>query len=292
MSSECALSEPRLPPELEHRIFHIAALAHPRWIPALMLLARRIKFCVEPILYRVVLLTAPSADTLQEQDNLGLPTFARDAVEKRSHNLRHVKHLLIDGGFVQEKLQSWLLAYTGVTNLYARDPSFTQCLHQYPISHNRCPCTLCHHHPGPLFLTVTHLELLVFDELLTCEQENVASICRNISLIPRLTHIALNLPPDSLLLHAALCANTRLQCIVFLSSRPHESPLMNDDRFVAIHEAVPYDLDWLHGAMFRKDFWSLADDFLAEKRAGTIDLSQYRIRHGGNFDFIKLMDND
>ncbi|KAJ6505174.1 hypothetical protein C8R45DRAFT_971934, partial [Mycena sanguinolenta] len=137
--------------------------------------------------------------------------------------------------------------------------------------------------PFPLLFTVTHLELLAFGI------ESVPLVCRNISLIPRLTHIALNQTLDSLLSHATLCANTHLQCIVFLSpgASLDGSPLIDDDRFVCIDEGAHYHDDWLNGTVFGEDYWALADTFLAARRAGTIDRSRYHITNKGNLHRVR-----
>ncbi|KAJ7887124.1 hypothetical protein B0H14DRAFT_2696630 [Mycena olivaceomarginata] len=57
---------PKLPPELECTIFEIAALARPKMIPSLILVAHRVKHWVEPLLYRVIMVvprTRPSSST-------------------------------------------------------------------------------------------------------------------------------------------------------------------------------------------------------------------------------------
>ncbi|KAJ6495176.1 hypothetical protein C8R45DRAFT_986295 [Mycena sanguinolenta] len=289
MSNAFALSGPRLPRELEHRAFQIAALAHPRRIPILMLVARRVKVWIEPLMYRVVFLRAT---TIGEPDNLGLPFFAADALEQRSHLwLQHVRYLLIDDAFVQGKaLQSWLLACTSVTNLCAllrcssailsAVSSFTNI--QYLTIDVRVLCgrTL------PFLFTVTHLDLLHFGGV---GQDDVTRMVRNISLMPRLTHIALNSRLDELLSHAALCAIAKLQCIVFFNAVAPlaVSPLLDDPRSVCIDDGGTYYTDWLRAAVFGEDYWSFADAFLAARQAGTIDRSQYHIINGKDFQFMK-----
>ncbi|KAF7368012.1 hypothetical protein MSAN_00867000 [Mycena sanguinolenta] len=289
MSNQFALTEPRLPPELEHKIFQMVALARPKCIPSLMLVARRVKFWVEPLLYRVVFLDTPP---LPEQDNLGLPIFAPEAVKQISHNcLRQVRHLLIYAGFVGEQLQSWLLACTGVTNLCAMFlctpdilppiSGFTNIKYLTIDVRALCGTTL----PLPLFLTVTHLELLSY----TIAGELVDCVLQNISLIPNLTHIAINPHLDELLSHPALCANAQLQCIIFFSTVIHldGSPLLDDTRFVCIDDGQSYYADWLCGAVFGQTYWSFADEFLAARRAGTIDRSRNCIVNGKDFEFVK-----
>ncbi|KAJ6505180.1 hypothetical protein C8R45DRAFT_1209027 [Mycena sanguinolenta] len=278
MASESDDREPRLPPELERRIFEIAALAQPIWIPSLMLVARRLKLWVEPLLYRVVFLK--DTGTLRDLD---LPTFAADALEQRPPNyFCYVRHLFIDEAFVKRPaLMSWLLAWTGVTNLYACFncapdilPSISSLANiQYLTIDVRALCSTTV--PFPLFLTITHLELFDFTR---AAEESADCICHNISLIPQLTHLALNHLQYSLS-HAALCGHTQLQCIVFWSPwrSLNGSPLRDDSRFVCIDGELDYSGDWLNGAVFGQDYWALADAFIAARRAGTINRSRYRI---------------
>ncbi|KAJ7339007.1 hypothetical protein DFH08DRAFT_964061 [Mycena albidolilacea] len=75
--------------------------------------------------------------------------------------------------------------------------------------------------------------------------------------------------------HAAISADTRLHCIVFLGSQPavaDTSPLSMDSRFVCVQQTLDYRLDWLQGAVSGEDYWALADAFIAARRAGKADL--------------------
>ncbi|KAF7368048.1 hypothetical protein MSAN_00870700 [Mycena sanguinolenta] len=278
MGSDFALRDPRLPPELERKVFKIAGLARPTGIPALMPVARRVKGWVEPLLYRVVLLADAS---MNELHNLALPIVTVDALEKRPHTcLQHVRSLFINGKLVGEnKLENWLLACTGVTNLYAQFlctpkilPSlsgFTNIRYLTIDFRALCGPTV----PLPLFLTVTHLELLDFTN--ECKGKSADRLCQNLSFIPCLTHIAFNMYLDTLASHAAVCAMAQLQCIVFLSiwESFDGSPLLDDSRFVCIKDdsELGYYSDWLYGVVFGEDYWTFAEAFLAARRAGTID---------------------
>ncbi|KAF7367992.1 hypothetical protein MSAN_00864900 [Mycena sanguinolenta] len=287
MSIECALDEPRLPPELEHKIFKIAALARPIGIRTLMLVAKRVKFWVEPVLYRVVYLNSPS---IGNPDNFDLPAFAPDALEQISPDcLRHVRHLYINDTFVEGRLQSWLLACSGVTNLcalFACTPDLLPSISGFTnikyltIDVRALDGTKL---PLPTFLTVTHLELLDLTTLVV--RVDVDRVFSNISLMPRLTHIAINPNLDKFLPHEAFCANAELRCILFFNAAASldDSPLLNDSRFVHMDDGETYCNDWLHGTVFGRDYWSVADDFLAARRAGTIDRSRYRIVNGKDF---------
>ncbi|KAJ6495085.1 hypothetical protein C8R45DRAFT_986086 [Mycena sanguinolenta] len=291
MCNQVDADDPRLPPELEHRIFKIAALARPNWIPSLMLVARRVKVWVEPLLYRVVFLKASTV----ELHNFCLPTFTASAIQQKSHHyLQHVRHLLFDDDAVEDTaLKSWVPACTGVTNLYVQINCTHETLHSLisftniryltiDVNALRDPTP-----PFPLFMTVTHLELLAY------KTKSVVGVCENISRIPKLTHIALNPRLDLTMPHAALCANTQLECIVFLSSEASldGSPLLDDPRFVCIEESLRYEVDWLNGAVFGEDYWALADEFLAARRAGMIPPSRRRIVNGKNFRSAEDMES-
>ncbi|KAF7368114.1 hypothetical protein MSAN_00877600 [Mycena sanguinolenta] len=287
MSSQVSPDDPRLPPELEHKIFEIAAFSHPKWIPNLKLVARRVKFWIDPLLYRVIFLKNSAA--MRELPHLGVHTSTREALQQISHeSLRHVRHLFFDGDAVGEAaLKTWVAACTGITRLYAQIDCTPATLSLLSGFTNIRYLTIDVQAlsgadvPLPLFLTVTHLELLAFGTR-HIKTRDMAPVCQNIALIPRLTHIALNPRLDSHLPHAELKANTQLQCIAFLSPGASlaGSPLLSDDRFVCIEERRHYELDWLNGAVFGEDYWSLADAFVAGRRAGTIDRSQYRIVNG------------
>ncbi|KAJ6495200.1 hypothetical protein C8R45DRAFT_1212073 [Mycena sanguinolenta] len=209
MSGELALSEPRLPPELEHMIFKITALAHAVGIPTLML-------------------NAVVDDTA---------------------------------------LSGWLLGCTRATHLYA----WFSC------------------RPGRLssISGFTNIRYLTVDVRALCG--NTVPLPLNITLIPQLTHLSLNPRLASLLTHAALCANTHLQCIIILSSEAFldDSPLIDNDRFVCIE--VPYELDWLYGAVFAKDYWPVVDAFLAARWAGTIERSLYLISNGSDIEPVERL---
>ncbi|KAJ6484809.1 hypothetical protein C8R45DRAFT_1214763, partial [Mycena sanguinolenta] len=234
-----------------------------------MLVARRIKYWVEPYLYRVVFLR--DRHDSRWQDNvtsyLGLPTFFPDALEQRTERwFHHTRHLFIGGTLEGEiKPETWLLACPNITNLHAQFLCTSErlsCLSgftgiQYLTIDVRALSDTTV--PFPLFSAVTHLELL------DMSTSTVGRVCQNIALIPCLTHIALNRTLDSTLSHAMLCANAQLQCIVFLSTQTslHDSPLLDDWRFVCIDENVRYYVDWLRGAISGDDYWVLADNFLA-----------------------------
>ncbi|KAF7378199.1 hypothetical protein MSAN_00244500 [Mycena sanguinolenta] len=264
MADQIDQIDPRFPPELEHRVFEITALARPKCIPTLMLVARRIKFWVEPLLYRVIMVKDPRM--IFEPLNFGPPTFPVDALAQLSSDfLRHARHLFIDDTFVEDTaLESWLLACPNITNLFGQldcTPkllpllsSFTEIRYLTIDAGVLCGTTV----PHPLFLTVTHLELLDTDT------GSVDRLWQNLTLIPHLTHIAFN------------------RVLSSLEASLDGSPLLDDPRFLCIDEKQRYYINWLQGAISGDDYWALADAFLAARRVGRIDRSCYRISNTWN----------
>ncbi|KAJ6474908.1 hypothetical protein C8R45DRAFT_1160139 [Mycena sanguinolenta] len=293
MPDQSPLDGPRLPPELECKIFELAALTRPKRIPTLMLVTKRVKYWVEPLLYRVVFVEGRVRLLVVRGAlrHLDLPAFVSSAIQQRSHTcFLHVRHLFIHRTVDNALVKNWLSACTGITNLFAQFHGTPEVLLslsgfanlRYLTINERAFLTV--HNgaysvatvPSPFFPALTHLELL------GSNTGTLEPVCRSISLIPQLTHLALNSLVASRVSHAVLCANTQLRCIVFLfpDGSLDGSPLVDDDRFVCIDEtAVPY-VDWLRGAVFGEHYWSLADTFLAARRAGKIDRSRYRISNG------------
>jgi hypothetical protein len=97
----------------------------------------------------------------------------------------------------------------------------------------------------------------------------------SLALIPALTHVAFNLAPLPETFYTTLRADTRLQCIVFLSLDTDEVentyPLAGDARFLCVYQGTPYRVDWLRGADTNDDYWAVPDSFIAARRMGKVD---------------------
>ncbi|KAF7362999.1 hypothetical protein MVEN_00651600 [Mycena venus] len=277
--------EPKLPLDLEHRIFEIAAMACPVSIPRLMLVAWRVKDWVEPLLYRVVFLPHPTPRK-DESRAFGIPTFRDDAVQQcPSTWLQQLKHLYIGHTVKEPFVTDWLSACSGVTNLSAGFYNYSPgVLHALGTLHSVQYLTidvraLFHPEvPHSLFLTVTHLDLF---EMLGLGTERADSISAKLALMPHLTHFAYWPRTHGSMSQAGVHTDTRLKCIVFLSWEEYpmqqSSPLLDDSRFVAIQQKSGSSLDWLRGAVGAVDRWALADAFIAARQAGKVERSRYQI---------------
>jgi hypothetical protein len=130
--------------------------------------------------------------------------------------------------------------------------------------------------PTPInpFRNITHLHLYVF----FTQNLDLDHLCARLSLMPSLTHVALEALPFTPQFYAALHENTRLQCIVLLYDSMHTMmdarPLVDDHRFVCIlQETTHFQLkvDWLRSVLgIGKDYWARAETFITDRLAGRI----------------------
>ncbi|KAF8175241.1 hypothetical protein K438DRAFT_1979810 [Mycena galopus ATCC 62051] len=290
MPMETATSAPRLPPELERTIFEIAALGHPTTIPCLILVARRVKGWVEPLLFRIIMVV-PSEFSLREM--LGIPVFPVGillrliATKPPGLLQKSTQHLFLSPGVSPDTLTTICTACSGARNLSLFDfntdmaaVDVFQHLERLALSRNALSL-LCNTSVAHLVLgNITHLELSNpqnnpgFDELPAC-----------LSHMPRLTHIALDCDhiPDEPLV-TVFRANTNLQCIAFLVSPEDLNDLMqrtellvDDYRFICLGQEIDYRVDWLMGASRGKDYWELVDAFITARRKGKVERSRYTI---------------
>ncbi|KAJ7321089.1 hypothetical protein DFH08DRAFT_889920 [Mycena albidolilacea] len=126
-------SNPRVPADMEREIFEIAALARPTAIPILMLVAKRVKDWVEPLLYRVLVIFI-----YYRQEMRGFPVITPEilqrvvATQPPQFLQNHVKHLFLKD-LRSSELETILAACSGVTNLYSY-PAHLGCVGRYEES--------------------------------------------------------------------------------------------------------------------------------------------------------------
>ncbi|KAJ7927160.1 hypothetical protein B0H13DRAFT_1705188 [Mycena leptocephala] len=291
-SNTLVACEASLPPDLERTIFKLAARAYPTRIPNLMLVAWRridVKLRVEPLLYRVVL---PNFSPTQRQLVKGIPIFTTEILLRVIRNKpldfihRSVKHLFVAPGAADAEMVEILQACTGVTNLYApfsATPDLPldalRCVQRLAIDLAALQQTLPVDLTASLFRTVTHLELLCMSSV-----HKTNGVFARLSLLPHLTHVAFNSALHDLVSHAELCADTRLQCIVFLGPAQRAvdmvkaaSPLVDDLRFVFFCRLSDHCWDWLRGVNEGGEYWARADVFIARKRAKEVEWTDFTI---------------
>ncbi|KAJ7480351.1 hypothetical protein B0H11DRAFT_2421164 [Mycena galericulata] len=296
---------PRLPRELERAIFETSAISRPVTILTLILVAQRVKiwkitissswlYRVEPILYRIVYLWEGEALAVEGFPRFTFKTFLQ-AIEQKPPEFFNcaVRHLFLgepEAGRPSSELHartidSILNVCTGITTLFAWTafPNNLPALNALDSLHRLAFSIVELFGPNPtgcfaqpLFRNITHLEMLDSIPAFTC------SHAASLSLIPHLTHFAFG---DCRLCSGfcgafRLCA--RLTCIVLLEAESmgdvdvEADSLLEDTRFVAISEDN-FRVDWARGVFRGRDYWVLADAFLAARRAGKVDRSHYYI---------------
>ncbi|KAJ7779700.1 hypothetical protein B0H16DRAFT_1878388 [Mycena metata] len=297
-SAQGSLSDPRLPPELERLIFEFAALSHPLGIATSMLVAGRVKDWVEPFLYRVLYITSPYRAQLHGFPAIPVEVLLRSFIFRPALFETSVECLFLDRTPTQHPrhvvVNAILSTCPGITTLLAGFPlkgisldilKSLRCLRRLSIHIEALFASRMNNTIAsgvleidflhPAFRNVTHLELL--DD--SYDTETQYSLYAKISHMPCLTHVAFN--------DVALCCDTeplfqmhaQLRCLVFLGTQIEQEqipPWPHSDRFVHIRRA-DYVADWFRGAQTGEDYWALAEEFIAAKRAGRVARLRYSI---------------
>ncbi|KAJ6459145.1 hypothetical protein C8R47DRAFT_1162453 [Mycena vitilis] len=283
--------DPRLPPELERMIFEVAALARWTEIPRLVRVAWRVKKWIQPLLYRIVLLTSHWTSHQAEMSGFPIVPIGTmvDAVCEQSTPFLDsaVHHLFFD--YAREEhlpistMNIILTRCRHVARLFTFDTpdlehlNSLHCLRRLTLDTSSGFPHVTGAFTQPLFRNVTHLELL--NDWDGGDSDASSRFWTDVGLLPHLTHLAFNSLMESPTFHPGLRANTRLQCFAFLhrSANILDAVVLSDDeRFVCIQQ-TDWRLDWLRGANGEDDFWVLADEFIAAKRTGKIDRSLFSI---------------
>ncbi|KAJ7280809.1 hypothetical protein C8J57DRAFT_1501012 [Mycena rebaudengoi] len=159
------MEEPILPPELEHYIFELAALAHGAVIPALLRVAQRVLAWMEPMLYNVL--------RLDDAAELLVTKAIRRALKSKPPRFFHdcVRHIVLQDAsyWSPEKIDELFYRCTGLVGFASANSHCTpRLLPVFSKLHARyfslmltdlflgLPIDLVH----PMFLSVTHLDLL------------------------------------------------------------------------------------------------------------------------------------
>ncbi|KAJ7795396.1 hypothetical protein B0H13DRAFT_2170704 [Mycena leptocephala] len=228
------LMHPNLPfpPELEREIFETTALMYRGEMPTLLRVARR-------VLIWVIYLTHETEEALVNAMNSKPADFFANAV----------RHLCLPR--LEVKTRRILEVCPGVVDLALNhlDPYIFM---TYSVA------TVDLHHP--LFAAITHLDLLDFPD------ENHLQTLVQISILPALTHLALDCRVPRSLVETLQIERPRLA--VDARYKSAQIPHVYDVRFVI-------GLYWEAGAMGQSHMWSPADDFVAQKRSKTIEATRY-----------------
>ncbi|KAJ7892519.1 hypothetical protein B0H14DRAFT_2560228 [Mycena olivaceomarginata] len=279
MASLQAHQSSHFPADIEQEIFETAAVSHPTGIPALMLVAYRVKIWVEPLLYRVVFVSR--SQRIEHFPHFTTSSVLRLSQEKTSEFLRNsVRHMYLGGFF--PGMHSVLEACTGITELTLNIGVFVNInilgamsrLRRLTVEVDRLFPGLPVDFSHLAFRNITHLEVL------DAASDRLTSQWMQINSIPNLTHLAFSDPGFVPIFEEVLRHCDRLACMVFLCADEKliagAQSVGADPRFV-VSGVIDLHLDWQRGVRGGQDYWGRADAFIAGKRAGNIDGSVYEM---------------
>ncbi|KAJ6454187.1 hypothetical protein C8R45DRAFT_1038318 [Mycena sanguinolenta] len=271
-----------LPHDLEREIFEMTSLLYPGFIPTLLRLCHRVRVWLEPLLYRVLVLS----DSRRDPEH-GLRIVAS---KSRAFLQKTVRHMLLKVRRApeQRKLYASLLAKCSETVSLSIngevDRGFLRCLDKMRLQRlgfTVPPLFMRWNRAGfahPLFASVMHLDLYSLGHL----DDHDGQKWDGITTLPALTHLALSPSIATYILQSVVAQCSRLRVIVVTTHRSRsvdfafaESLTLTDDRIVVMATRMGYDDDWELGVRGGDDFWARAEAFLARKHAGKVESSCY-----------------
>ncbi|KAK7027834.1 hypothetical protein R3P38DRAFT_2940459 [Favolaschia claudopus] len=275
--------DPILPPELEREIFELAARQDQSIALTLLTVCHRVHSWVEPLLYRVLLVSGYLAPAL-------LALKLKPAAFKKTA----VRHVFIESYKGEIQAQDLLAELTGIESLVIDGYDTEELLPALDTMHIR-KLNLCLPGRGltvsewarvtlsrSVFLTVTHLELFYEpddEEPLSWEDWST------LASLPTLTHLCLSSDLADGIFQPAVknCQSIQVLIAGFWDSYLRddaiefvENLVVKDSRVVVMIIPGPtFKQDWVLGARGGNDFWARAEAFLAGKRRGEIDSSVF-----------------
>ncbi|KAJ7052099.1 hypothetical protein C8F01DRAFT_1262317 [Mycena amicta] len=304
MSSD---DEPRLPRELERKIFYTAALLNPSTIPILSRVARRVRIWVEPLLYRTLQFSnRPHHVSQLNAASTKPPEFLARAVRclvlyaRHDYNAAHgilslctgVTGLAVaPGPFVQKLLPvlstmpiqqfaGYLSQITDVTKesppeAIAADP-LLRCLTRLDLFDSlSLPSGLAIMRILPSLPSLTHLAIT--------HDYQVVSHIDAISSLPFLTHLGMRHPSGPLTtirdwLEGILktCRSLRILALLTFShldvaQASRDVPeSVRDPRLV-----LSFYKSWFEGVLDGPNYWTVVEDFVARERRREVDASVF-----------------
>ncbi|KAJ7137626.1 hypothetical protein C8R43DRAFT_1202884 [Mycena crocata] len=252
--------EPLLPPELERNIFAISALSDSTVIPALILVAHRVKIWIEPLLYRIV-----SLDPRQTKHHVPEHVFLK-ALESKPANLwqDHTRHLSL-----------------GIPNAEQLDRILALCNHTSNLAlfHINWSFRWAKFLPRmaamPLVRLAANLCILFKPEVVDFDH----------SVFAHITHLTSNYPcgPFDGFLRDVFAHCISLEVFVFryknevLRDCLHYYAYFADEPRAVVLGVDDFLKDWEIGAEGGVDYWVRAERFIKQRQSGEINPREYGV---------------
>ncbi|KAJ7059568.1 hypothetical protein C8F01DRAFT_216442 [Mycena amicta] len=281
---------PRLPPELECKVFELTARMHPATIHSLLLVAHRVHIWIEPFLYRTLRVRMYDQLLRFTQTKPGAASFLASAV-------RHVTLVSYRPG-----MAAILQLCTGITHLaVTSDPEYAfelrPLLPVLRISHLAVELAALYP-PGlypsidatqPTFSSLTHLDF--FDGVDDADHERIISF---LTSLPALTHLSYNRDLSAQTLVTLLDKCQKLRLLMRLTSFAkaardfaRDLPFKQDVRLV-----VCMFKEWDDAVLDVRSYWDIAEEFVARKRTGEVPANVFFARNENEKDLEDLQEDD
>ncbi|KAJ7049527.1 hypothetical protein C8F01DRAFT_1183082 [Mycena amicta] len=270
---------PCFSPELERKIFELAALANLQAITPLLLVARRVQIWVEPLRFRVVRLN----------DSAHATAFFREIQRKPKAYFLAVRHLLLESNahwrseHALEILEKCSSVVDLGTTFRFNGPELLPVLATLALRHlttnlsdvfgDEMPIDPLH----PALAHVTHLSLrdgIPVDDFDEEDESRLQCVCAAIPSLPALTHLRFDFcgeHEDVGFLTQLVEDSPRLQLL--LLTEVQEEIDLHDNRVVLCgytHALGRFGDEWERGARGEQDTWARAEEFVRLKREGVI----------------------
>ncbi|KAF7318525.1 hypothetical protein HMN09_00362500 [Mycena chlorophos] len=295
---------PHLPPELERRIFEMAAVSDPGSIPrSLGLVAKRVWEWTEPIIYRTVVIssmnekTGVAAAILRHLD-AGTTSKPPSFFAQHVHNFSLVPSFWLfmaarpsPNAWKPAELARVVRACTGVKNfsfmgsfrpLSAKENYVGDALNAWRphkiLMLADGPAQFAEYATDPVFRDITHLLLTTMSsssdpDYVFDRPDNLHALAR----LPKLRHLAVVVQMPTPVLAQLLSAPLQLETLVLFGAENGATELVGieDDRVVILHEEDNILTDWHEAANGSPDFWDRAGEFIRRKRRGEIESHRF-----------------
>ncbi|KAJ7021969.1 hypothetical protein C8F04DRAFT_1139394 [Mycena alexandri] len=267
-----------LPTELEREIFECAALLAPECMPKLLLVGRRVKIWIEPLMYRILSIHPLQQRTVIRRTLKGLLKAMQ--VKPLAFFRQHVRNVCFVRNDNAKDIWGVLSTCTGTVNLalFNADVDSTLLPALAKLRLQRLSAVLgdlfstrsAPDFAHPLFANLTHLDVLD-------KRDGGWAGWVGLPTLPRLTHLSFNDDISNSVCEGALehCTQLRVLVIVWanhttMQADPYDrTALAEDPRFVMI-VVNQYLRDWEAGAAGGEDYWARADAFVQKRQAGVV----------------------
>ncbi|KAJ7153895.1 hypothetical protein C8R43DRAFT_1235300 [Mycena crocata] len=271
-----AQPRPRLPVELEREIFELSAHTHPVGVPTLLLVARRVKIWLEPILYRTLIVCERRGFYLESPPMITLRKLV-ELVDSRPATFfhEHVRNLYCDTmpGYSTTVI---LRKCSGTQNLYLSTASVAEYLSELAeMPLRRLAIWLREDlfessYSTRALSSITHLHLHDNWMYFTADDHKQFA---GLATIPCITHLSfseLGCQYPALFAYALEhCPHLKVLVLVCSELEDLDGELdttfAHDSRFVQLL-VDDYRGDWEKGALGGEDYWSRADVIVRERQ--------------------------